>query len=87
MVVNQPWEVKLKDGATYRVPVGNLVVPASGLISRDEDVWTNPEEYDPDRFAPPRSEHKKASNAFATFSGGTSHFYIIIDPVLRVHSF
>ena len=34
------------------------------------ELWTDPDTFDPDRFAEPRSEHKKHRYAFAPFGGG-----------------
>ncbi len=34
------------------------------------DYWANPEQFDPLRFSPERSEHKKHSFAYAPFGGG-----------------
>ena len=33
-------------------------------------MWDDPERFDPDRFAEPRSEHKRHRYAFAPFGGG-----------------
>lgn len=37
---------------------------------RSEEYWTNPLQFDPDRFAPGREEHKKHSFQFIPFGGG-----------------
>jgi cytochrome P450 len=40
------------------------------LNHRLEELWTNPDKFDPDRFTEPRNEHKKHRYAFAPFGGG-----------------
>jgi cytochrome P450 len=34
------------------------------------DIFADPESFDPDRFAPPREEHKKNPYALVGFGGG-----------------
>jgi cytochrome P450 len=34
------------------------------LVNQDPEIWTNPEQFDPDRFAPPRSEQRRHPMAF-----------------------
>ncbi len=34
------------------------------------ELWTEPDKFDPERFAEPRAEHKKHRYAFAPFGGG-----------------
>jgi len=46
------------------------VVTWPSLNHRLPELWTNPEKFDPERFAEPRSEHKKHRYAFAPFGGG-----------------
>jgi cytochrome P450 len=54
----------------YFIPVGTDVVTWPSMNHRLPELWTNPEKFDPDRFAEPRSEHKKHRYAFAPFGGG-----------------
>jgi cytochrome P450 len=37
---------------------------------RDPKWWTNPDQFDPDRFSTQRAEHKNHSFAFTAFGGG-----------------
>jgi cytochrome P450 len=34
------------------------------------ELWTEPDKFDPERFAEPRAEHKKHRYAYAPFGGG-----------------
>ena len=54
----------------YTIPAGASLfysIAASHLLPQ---VWSAPETFDPDRFAPPREEHKKTSYALVGFGGG-----------------
>jgi cytochrome P450 len=33
-------------------------------------IWTNPHDFDPERFAPGRAEHKRHAYAYVPFGGG-----------------
>ena len=48
----------------FLVPQNWTVYLALWLNSRDPENWTRPDEFDPDRFAPPRSEHRRHPMAF-----------------------
>ena len=54
----------------YYIPAGTDVVTWPGINHRLAELWTEPERFDPERFAEPRSEHKKHRYAFAPFGGG-----------------
>lgn len=54
----------------YHVPAGTNVTIWPGLNHRLPELWTEPNKFDPERFAEPRSEHKKHRYAFAPFGGG-----------------
>lgn len=54
----------------YMIPAGTPVfysIAASHLLP---DVWSAPETFDPDRFSPPREEHRKTPYALVGFGGG-----------------
>ena len=52
------------------IPAGTDVVTWPSMNHRLPELWTDPERFDPDRFAEPRSEHKRHRYAFAPFGGG-----------------
>jgi cytochrome P450 len=54
----------------YYLPAGTNVVTWPSLNHRLPELWTDPDKFDPDRFAEPRAEHKKHRYAFAPFGGG-----------------
>ena len=54
----------------YFIPAGTNVNLWPGLNHRLPELWTDPEKFDPDRFAEPRAEHKRHRYAFAPFGGG-----------------
>jgi cytochrome P450 len=54
----------------YYLPAGTLVMIWPGMNHRLPELWTEPEKFDPERFAEPRAEHKKHRYAFAPFGGG-----------------
>jgi len=58
------------DFAGYSVPAGTYVFYSIVAAHLLPDVWENPTQFDPDRFAPPREEHKKTPYALVGFGGG-----------------
>ena len=54
----------------YYIPAGTDVVTWPSMNHRLPELWTDPDRFDPDRFAEPRSEHKRHRYAFAPFGGG-----------------
>jgi hypothetical protein len=54
----------------YYIPAGTNVVTWPSMNHRLPEIWTDPEKFDPDRFAEPRAEHKKHRHAFTPFGGG-----------------
>ena len=54
----------------YYVPAGTNINLWPGMNHRLPELWTDPDTFDPDRFAEPRSEHKRHRYAFAPFGGG-----------------
>jgi retinoid hydroxylase len=53
----------------YRLPKGSGLIASTYLTHRLPEVFPNPELFDPDRFAPPREEHR-TPNALIGFGGG-----------------
>ena len=54
----------------YYIPAGTSVVTWPSLNHRLPELWTDPQRFDPARFAEPRNEHKQHHYAFAPFGGG-----------------
>lgn len=54
----------------YQVPAGKYVLYAISASHMLPDVFENPQQFDPDRFAPPREEDKKHPYALVGFGGG-----------------
>lgn len=44
--------IETDDIGGYRVPSGSIVMTAPYFVHHNPDVWTNPEGFDPERFAP-----------------------------------
>jgi cytochrome P450 len=54
----------------YVLPPGTLVVYSPWVTHRIPEVFHDPERFDPDRFAPPREEHRATAYALVGFGGG-----------------
>jgi sterol 14-demethylase len=54
----------------FTVPAGWLGLVSPAVTHRLPEVFTDPNRYDPDRFAPGREEHRKTRFALITFGGG-----------------
>jgi len=54
----------------YCIPAGWFVIVSSLLTHRMSQLYTEPDNFDPERFAPPREEHKKHPFALIGFGGG-----------------
>jgi sterol 14-demethylase len=54
----------------YTLTPGWLAMVSPAVSHRLADVFAEPDRYDPDRFGPPRQEHRKAKHAVITFGGG-----------------
>ncbi|ORB73357.1 cytochrome P450 [Mycobacterium scrofulaceum] len=54
----------------HYIPAGTNITIWPGMNHRLPELWTDPDKFDPERFAEPRSEHKKHRYAFAPFGGG-----------------
>lgn len=54
----------------HYLPANTNVVTWPSVNHHLPELWTDPEKFDPARFAEPRNEHKKHRYAFAPFGGG-----------------
>ena len=54
----------------HYIPAGTNINLWPGMNHRLPELWTDPERFDPARFAEPRAEHKRHRYAFAPFGGG-----------------
>jgi sterol 14-demethylase len=64
---------KIRQDFCYRnftVPAGWLAMVSPAVSQRIPAVFTDPDQYDPERFAPGREEDKKARFSMITFGGG-----------------
>jgi sterol 14alpha-demethylase len=57
------------NGKIYRIPKGDLVVVSPTVSMRLPTTFKNPDDFDPDRFAAPREEHKQPYS-YLGFGGG-----------------
>jgi sterol 14-demethylase len=58
------------DVGGYHIPAGWLVQTSAGLAHQLPDLWENPEQFDPLRYAPGREEGKQHRFALIGFGGG-----------------
>jgi cytochrome P450 len=54
----------------YVLPARTMVVVYPIHTHHMSELWSSPFTFDPDRFAPPREEHKRHTHAYTPFSGG-----------------
>jgi retinoid hydroxylase len=54
----------------YHVPAGTKVCYSIAATHLLPELWTDPLRFDPERFAPPREEHKRVPYSFVGFGGG-----------------
>lgn len=54
----------------YHIPAGSYVFYAIAATHLIPSIFAEPTKFDPDRFAPPREEHKKTPYALVGFGGG-----------------
>ena len=63
--------VTTKEGEELIVPKGQIVSASAAVANRLPHVYKDPDAYDPDRFAPGRSEDKAAGAlSYISFGGG-----------------
>lgn len=58
------------DFGGYRVPAGSMVAIYPLHTHYMPEWWSEPQRFDPDRFAPGRAEHERHPYAFIPFGGG-----------------
>ncbi|MGV0636218.1 cytochrome P450 [Mycolicibacillus trivialis] len=54
----------------HYLPAGTNIMLWPSSNHRMPQLWTDPDRFDPDRFAEPRAEHKRHRYAYAPFGGG-----------------
>lgn len=52
------------------IPTGHFAIVAPHFSHYMSEYWTNPTQFDPERFAAPRNEHKSHRHAWDPFGGG-----------------
>eukprot|EP00897_Mesotaenium_endlicherianum_P007787 jgi/Mesen1/7036/ME000367S06251 len=62
--------VKTREGKEYVVPKNNIVATVPIFANRLPHVYSEPNKFDPDRFAPGREEDKGMPFAYVSFGGG-----------------
>ena len=58
------------DWKGHHIPAGTWVSCLPGMIMMDPEIFTDPEEFDPDRFSPNRAEDRSHKYAWSPFGGG-----------------
>lgn len=66
----KPFSVTTAQGKSFTVPAGDVVAASPNFSHVLPTVFSDPLEYDPLRFAPPREEDKKKPFSFIGFGGG-----------------
>jgi len=54
----------------YHIPANTMVTISPVFTHYMEEWWSNPTQFDPDRFSPERAEHKRHSFQYFPFGGG-----------------
>ncbi|SHU87341.1 cytochrome P450 [Mycobacteroides abscessus] len=54
----------------YRVPRGTTILALTWSHHTNPNIWTNPRQFDPDRFSPQRAEDKDHRSKWMPFGGG-----------------
>ncbi|MEZ0366510.1 cytochrome P450 [Mycobacterium sp. pUA109] len=67
---NMRQTVRDTDLLGHYLPAGTNVVTWPGMNHWLPELYTNPRQFDPERFLEPRAEHKKHRYAWAPFGGG-----------------
>ncbi|CAI0556340.1 unnamed protein product, partial [Linum tenue] len=65
------FSVTTQEGKEYDIPKGHIVATSPAFANRLPHIFTEPDKYDPDRFAPGREEDKAAGAfSYISFGGG-----------------
>lgn len=54
----------------YVIPANTIVMAGIGYTHRMPEYWTNPDQFDPERFSPQRAEDKQHPALWSPFGGG-----------------
>ncbi len=54
----------------YLINKGNVVNVSPAFTHRSADIWSQPDQFDPERFSKERAEHTKHRHAWIPFGGG-----------------
>jgi cytochrome P450 len=57
----------------YEIPEGSMVVVSPIVTHHMPEWWSEPERWDPERFAPGRAEHERHTHSWIPFGGGPHH--------------
>jgi cytochrome P450 len=73
------------------IPANTMLIIMVGWAQRCAEFWTNPDEFDPERFGPERREDKAHSFAFSPFGGGAHkcigmHFAVMNAKLILQHT-
>lgn len=65
------FSVQTRDGKEYDIPKGHIIATSPAFANRLPHIYSNPDRYDPDRFAAGREEDKVAGAfSYISFGGG-----------------
>ena len=62
--------VKSFDWRGYHIPEGTWVSCLPAMVQLSPEIWTDPQEFDPDRFSPNRAEGSGNKHSWSPFGGG-----------------
>ena len=65
-----PFDVETTTGKKYTVPKGHIVATSPAFAHRMDSVYTDPDQYKPERFREPNPEDKAQFASFIGFGGG-----------------
>lgn len=65
-----PFDITTREGKQYRIKKGTIVGTSPAFSNRLPYIYSKPDEFDPDRFAPGREEDKALPFSYSSFGGG-----------------